>query len=829
MSWIQTAFNAISAQLKTKLSKSEALKLFQKKEDAFDRKWDSIKDKPKFSQVATSGAFSDLNNIPDNYLTMDYSDKNIITDQFGNVPEFISHCQTDNGVGWAAGYEFDDNGEIDKINLYMIDLSSEDGLKCLLVEALNLPVLYDTHIHVLEYKSDTYIVLSDDSGDSLFYAKMPEDFEIWSGSYRINFHEGTWVLGKGPSSIAYSKIDGIDTFVAVNSWGDASHSELSFISNDLVSWRATDLLSVPSGQYYQGYYQVVACEEFADGIKFVAISYMVDSAHRMAYSYDGIEWSYKQFSVDSTMRVKCIYNRLLMINYSRIYETYDLITWKQLSSFTGVYGTVENVFYSQKLYDGDYHDHYLITTNNGATLLVDNQEKITVDVREYDCYNIYCSLSVWIDSMAILTKYNGNIVVLNVISGLLDSSIYHDDVSEKVAKYITPHLPISAVAFSGKYKDLLEIPNFSTVATSGSYDDLQDALELSMGFRSYSLPESLYTGSSLAVNKYSGCTVLVGYYEGGPTDKSYYSYDGIEWKAKDMPFKSHWSDVAFGAYYSEGRFVALNLDGQIAVISSNIGDPNSEWVIGSICEDEIDWRKIASRERGNFVVVESNGDNFAYSANGVSWTLSTLPESTYWADLKCINEKYFLLPGSMNDDFILKSEDGVTWSKVVLPHISNSKSCITFGRTYWFPGANVYVIFYSDSNKILYSRDLVNWTMSEIEKKVDFRTVEYSNGYFVASDDRYNHIHISKDCRNWETISSGTNRPIDVAVLDDGSFIVCGHDSVWLSFETLKKGDQDYIEKVQKSIGRYFPDNKAVEKLIDDKLSDLGTLEGGDY
>lgn len=46
MSWIQTAFNAISAQLKTKLSKSEALKLFQKKEDAFSGKWEDLSGDP---------------------------------------------------------------------------------------------------------------------------------------------------------------------------------------------------------------------------------------------------------------------------------------------------------------------------------------------------------------------------------------------------------------------------------------------------------------------------------------------------------------------------------------------------------------------------------------------------------------------------------------------------------------------------------------------------------------------------------------------------------------------------------------------------------------
>lgn len=826
MSWIQTAFNAISAQLKTKLSKSEALKLFQKKEDAFDRKWDSIKDKPKFSKVATSGAFSDLNNIPGNYLTMDYSDKNIITDQFGNVPEFISDCQTDNGVGWAVGYEFNAYGEIDKINLYMIDLSSEDGLNCLLVEALNIPVLRDAHIHVLEYKSDTYIVLSDDSGDSLFYAKIPEDFEIQSGSYRINFHEGTWVLGKGPSSIAYSKIDGVDTFVAVNRWSDGSYSELSFISNDLVSWRATDLLSFPSGRYYWGYDQVVACEAFGDGIKFVAISSMLDQAHGIAYSYDGIEWSYKQYYANSSMRIKCIYNRLLVVDYSYIYETYDLITWKLLSTFTGVYGTVEGVFYNQKLYDGDYHDYYLITTNRGATLLVDNQEKITVDVTEYDCRNMYCSLFDGMNDMTILTKYDGNITALNVISGLLDSSIYHDDVSEKVAKYITPHLPMSAVAFSGKYKDLLEIPNFSTVATSGSYDDLQDALELNINLRSHSFPEPLFSLSSLAVNRDSGCIVLVGSSNGSPTDKSYYSYDGIEWNAKEMPLKSNWVDVAFAASYSGNRFVAMGKDGQIAIIT-NIENPNSEWVTGSICEDEINWMKIVGNYHGNFVVVGYNGDNFAYSADGASWTLSTLPESTSWADLKCLNRKYFLLPE--NDDFILKSEDGVTWSKIVLPHISKEKSCMTYGKIYCNPLVDSYIIFYSNSSKILYSRDLVNWTILDIGETVDFQNVESSNGYFVALNDRHKRIYISKDCRNWERISSGDDWLRDVAVLDYGSFIVCTDSSVLLSFETLKKGDQDYIEKVQKSIGRYFPDNKAVEKLIDDKLSDLGTLEGGDY
>ncbi|MBQ0141294.1 MAG: hypothetical protein KBT06_00590 [Prevotellaceae bacterium] len=69
MSWIDTAFNGISTQLKSlkesKLNKNEAFKVFQKKEDAFSRKYADLEGSPELARVATSGDLQDLSGADD--------------------------------------------------------------------------------------------------------------------------------------------------------------------------------------------------------------------------------------------------------------------------------------------------------------------------------------------------------------------------------------------------------------------------------------------------------------------------------------------------------------------------------------------------------------------------------------------------------------------------------------------------------------------------------------------------------------------------------------------------------------------------------------------
>lgn len=61
---VKTLLNGIKTIVETKMAKSEALQLFQKKEDAFSGRWTDLKGKPVLHQIATSGKFSDLSNRP---------------------------------------------------------------------------------------------------------------------------------------------------------------------------------------------------------------------------------------------------------------------------------------------------------------------------------------------------------------------------------------------------------------------------------------------------------------------------------------------------------------------------------------------------------------------------------------------------------------------------------------------------------------------------------------------------------------------------------------------------------------------------------------------
>ena len=184
------------------------------------------------------------------------------------------------------------------------------------------------------------------------------------------------------------------------------------------------------------------------------------------------------------------------------------------------------------------------------------------------------------------------------------------------------------------------------------------------------------------------------------TSTAAYSFDGINWTSVSLGVVEDWCDVVGG----NGTFVAIAESDSSTTWRSTSTNGGLTWTSATVATGS----KAIAYGGGRFVLVEGNFSNsVAWSTNGISWTVTTLPANddsseSNWVDIAYGNGRFVAIADS--SAMAAYSFNGATWYKSNLP-ATNEWSSIAYGQG----------IFYVTSlgEAAASSPDGVTWTLRD--------------------------------------------------------------------------------------------------------------------
>ena len=197
------------------------------------------------------------------------------------------------------------------------------------------------------------------------------------------------------------------------------------------------------------------------------------------------------------------------------------------------------------------------------------------------------------------------------------------------------------------------------------------------------------------------------------SNKAAYSEDGITWTEMTLPKSAYWQNITYGG----GKFVAAE-NGGVYVAYSEDG---VTWT-----SVRLNWRNRSNIAYGNgrFVILsrEPNINTYScveYSEDGISWKETTFPIYKIWYTITYGDSKFVALS---NGDNTIYSYDGINWYGKDI-EIKTGDGANAGDRTYKAVKADTW---HEDHDKLLTAR------ISELPKSVEWRSVTYGGGKYVA-------------------------------------------------------------------------------------------------
>ena len=193
-----------------------------------------------------------------------------------------------------------------------------------------------------------------------------------------------------------------------------------------------------------------------------------------------------------------------------------------------------------------------------------------------------------------------------------------------------------------------------------------------------------------------------------------FSSPGFSTAASTLPTSAQWKSVAYG----NGKFVAVSTN---TVITSTDG---TSWEVGTIPAG--DWRSIAFGN-GRFVVVAASGTTALYSDTGTSWSTVTIPAGEYRSVAYGNAIDTWVTVAANSNKGAVSLDNGVTWTLTTLPDGAEWNS-VAFGN------GKFVAVSLSDSTltQTAYSADGTTWLAGSYIGGCE--AITFGNGRFVAID-----------------------------------------------------------------------------------------------
>jgi hypothetical protein len=254
-----------------------------------------------------------------------------------------------------------------------------------------------------------------------------------------------------------------------------------------------------------------------------------------------------------------------------------------------------------------------------------------------------------------------------------------------IIQSITP----SGTAITPKFVALAGGTNSATTAAATSLDGIT--------WSAMTMPSSAQW-VAVAYGAVSG----IGYYVAVARESASaaYSRDGVNWTLSNLGEVADWSDIAYGA----GTFVAISESDSSQTFRAWSSNNGASWNTTTFASGA----KAIAYGFSRFVVVEGNFSNsVAYSTNGATWTVTTLPSNddsteSNWVDIAYGNGRYVAISDS--SAMAAYSLNGATWYKSNLPGIYEWSS-IGYGQGVF------YVTSLGDAAAT--SPDGITWTLRD--------------------------------------------------------------------------------------------------------------------
>lgn len=171
-----------------------------------------------------------------------------------------------------------------------------------------------------------------------------------------------------------------------------------------------------------------------------------------------------------------------------------------------------------------------------------------------------------------------------------------------------------------------------------------------------------------------------------------------------------------------------------------------------------------------FVAVCDNANTCLYSLDGIVWETSYLPSTKRWKCVTYADGKYVASSVEASTT-IAYSSNGINWSAATIK--AGYWNDLAFGNGKW-------VAIRTGSNMAAYSTDAINWNYTTLPTTINWDSVCYGNGKFVAtanSETSTNVGAISTDGITWNPMFFPINGNWVSITYGNGMFVVISYNS----------------------------------------------------
>ena len=197
------------------------------------------------------------------------------------------------------------------------------------------------------------------------------------------------------------------------------------------------------------------------------------------------------------------------------------------------------------------------------------------------------------------------------------------------------------------------------------------------------------------------------------------------------------------------------------VVENNISENNRNWAC--ICY-------------GNemFVTFATGTREYAYSTDGINWTLSRLPGTGYWTTA-CYGNGMFIVMQGM-DSVYMYSTDGINWTREDA-YYSQQINCVCYGN-------GKFVAVAGEETFFAYSTDGINWDYSNDVTSRNWSSVCYGKDKYIALAYNTNYFAYSTDGITWteSTISGNSSRLWHSACYGKDKFIIVSRKNGYFAY-----------------------------------------------
>lgn len=192
------------------------------------------------------------------------------------------------------------------------------------------------------------------------------------------------------------------------------------------------------------------------------------------------------------------------------------------------------------------------------------------------------------------------------------------------------------------------------------------------------------------------------------------SSDGITWTYSTVPLSLNYTCSASNGI---GTIIALGLNTNSGIISNNNG---TSWSSITFTDTYNITQVIWNVDK--FVALQINSDIALYSADGITWTETTLPDTVTFNGIVSFKNKVYAI-SSISTNQIYTSNDGITWTKLMLPFTATAWLTISTSST---------TLAILSSSTAIRSGDGLTWNSFNLPESSTWSTMGYGGGTFIT-------------------------------------------------------------------------------------------------